>query len=344
MEQKNQEPQANQELKPTYISYHTDFDAVIGSHYSHRKLVETNAHEGPVYSQAKNELFFTTLPEEVKVPIGVLPFEDVTLKDYKKVSIKKVCLGQDNKVEVVQEFSNMANGMTMDLDHNLLICEQGTKTTKAAISKLIIGEHTSTVLVDNWSGHPFNSPNDVVVKRDDGSIWFTDPAYGFAQGFKNAPLVGNFVYRYDPATKSIDVVADSFIRPNGLTFSPDQKKLYINDSAAILGDGSPYNVNMPHHIKVFDIVDDRLSNERLFAVVTPGIPDGLKTDTEGRVYSSSFSGVKVYSPKGKLLGEIFAKGVANFCFGGPLNNTLYICADTVIFEVQLAAVGAGNYN
>ncbi|MBL4702962.1 MAG: SMP-30/gluconolactonase/LRE family protein, partial [Flavobacteriales bacterium] len=107
----------------------------------------------------------------------------------------------------------------------------------------------------------------------------------------------------------------------------------------------PYDVNLPHHIKEYDIFEGRfLQNERLFAVVSPGIPDGLKVDTEGRVYSSSASGVKVYSPQGVLLGEIFATGVANFCFGGPENNVLFICIDTAIIQVQLAAVGAGDYN
>ncbi|MDH7448182.1 SMP-30/gluconolactonase/LRE family protein [Aquimarina sp. 2201CG14-23] len=322
-------------MKPTFISYHKNFSSVIGNQYNYQTLVETNAHEGPVYFRETNELYYTAVPESINAPI----------EGSKKVSIQKVCLDENNKIVTVQDFSNMANGMTMDLDHNLLICEQGTKTSKGGISKLIIGESTPKMLVDEWFGLPFNSTNDVVVKRDDGSIWFTDPAYGYAQGFRPTPLVGNYVYRFDPDTQQIDVVADSFKRPNGLAFSPDQDKMYINDSAAIQGDDSPYNVDMPHHIKVYDIMDGRfLCNERLFTVVTPGIPDGLKTDTEGRVYSSCATGIKVYSPKGVLLGEILADGVANFCFGGPENNILYICIDTAILEVQIAAVGAGDYN
>lgn len=335
MKQKKQFSTVSQMLKTTFISYHKSFKAVIGNEYNYQTLVETDAHEGPVYVRKTNELYFTTVPIAVNTPID----------GFKKVSIKKVCLSQNNKVETVQESSNMANGMTMDLHQNILICEQGTKTTKAGISKLKIGKSMPKMLVDEWFGLPFNSPNDVIVKRDDGSIWFTDPAYGYVQGFKSPPLVGNFVYRFDPSTQQIDVVADSFKRPNGLAFSPKQDKIYINDSAAIHGDDSPYNVNMPHHIKVYDVMDGRfLYNERLFAVVSPGIPDGLKTDTAGRVYSSCASGIKVYSPKGMLLGEIFAQGVANFCFGGPQNNILYACVDTAIIEVQLAAVGAADYN
>ncbi|MDC8003957.1 SMP-30/gluconolactonase/LRE family protein [Aureisphaera galaxeae] len=321
--------------QPTYISYHKDFQRVIGDHYSYKTLVKTNAHEGPVYFRNTNELYFTTVPETINIPI----------EGYKKVSIKKVCLGDGNKIETVRETSNMANGMTIDLAGNLIICEQGTKSSRAGISRLKIGEDTPKMLVDEWFGLPLNSTNDVVVKKDDGSIWFTDPAYGYAQGFKNPPLVGNFVYRYDTQNDQLAVVADSFKRPNGLAFSPKQDKLYITDSGATVGDDTPYDVNAPHHIKVFDIMEGRfLCNERLFAVVTPGIPDGIKVDTEGRVYSSSASGVKVYTAEGTLLGEILAKGVANFCFGGKDNNILYVCVDTAIIEVQLAAVGANDYN
>ncbi|MCB9233449.1 MAG: SMP-30/gluconolactonase/LRE family protein [Bacteroidia bacterium] len=326
---------AQASLKSTYIAYDKRFEAVIGKHYDYQVLVETKAHEGPVYFRENNELYFTTVPEPVNIPI----------EGFKQVAIRKLCLSKGNRLETVQEVSNMANGMTMDLHHNLLICEQGTKTSPGGISRLKPGKEVPEMLVDNWFGLPFNSPNDVVVKKDDGTIWFTDPAYGYAQGFKNPPLVGSFVYRYDPSTGQTEVVADNFIRPNGLAFSPDQDKLYINDSAAILGDGSAYRVDLPHHIKVYDLLEGRfLQNERLFAVVTPGIPDGLKTDTQERVYSSSASGVKVYSPAGALLGEIFAPNVANFCFGGPENNRLYLCVDTAIVEVQLAAVGAGDYN
>lgn len=320
---------------PTLVWYQPEFAAVIGENYSYSTLVEVNAHEGPVYFRETNELYFTTVPNSTNIPI----------QGYKQIAIQKVCLSDNNRIETIQERSNNANGMTMDLEQNLLICEQGSLSTPATISKFNRNTGIIEPLVDNWFNLPFNSPNDVIVKQSDGSIWFTDPAYGYAQGFKNPPLIGNYVYRFDPTTNQARVVADSFIRPNGLAFSPDQTKIYINDSAADLGDGSPYQVDLPHHIKVFDILEDGfLANERLFAVVTPGIPDGLKVDTTGRVYSSSASGVQVFNDKGVILGEVLAEGVANFTFGGPNNNILYICKDDAILEVQIAAVGAGDYD
>jgi gluconolactonase len=194
-------------------------------------------------------------------------------------------------------------------------------------------------VVDEWRGLRFNSPNDVVVKCD-GTVWFTDPSYGSLQGFKEAPLIGDHVYCYDPAKDQLSVVADSFNKPNGLAFSPDESILYINDSGAIQGPGT-YFVNLPHHIRAFDVLGGRhLVNERLFAVVTPGIPDGLKVDSDGRVCSSSASGLQVYNSSGDLIGEIIALGVANFTFGGTGNNILYMMADTVIWAAEIKAIGA----
>jgi gluconolactonase len=177
-------------------------------------------------------------------------------------------------------------------------------------------------------------------RQSDRTIWFTDPSYGFLQSFKPEPMVGNFVYRFDPPNGSLSVVADSFKEPNGLAFSPDESILYINDSGAIEGPGS-YYVNLPHHIRAFDVANGtHLTNDRLFAVVTPGIPDGLKVDSEGRVYSSSADGLKVYNVHGDLIGAIVVYNVANFTFGGPENNTIYILNDSGIYAAHLRAQGA----
>ena len=196
----------------------------------------------------------------------------------------------------------------------------------------------SETVVDRWFGLPFNSPNDIVEKSD-CTIWFTDPAYGSLQGFRPKPLVGDFVYRYDPADDSVTVVVDTFKKPNGLCFSPDESILYVNDSAAIEGPNT-YHPDLPHHIRAFDVADNsHLVNERLFAVITPIIPDGLKVDSQGRVYSSSGTGVQVFDTTGKILGEILAGGVANFSFGGLGNNMLFMMCDTAINIATLAATG-----
>jgi gluconolactonase len=311
-----------------FVLYSEEFRAVLGDDPQLEELVVTDAHEGPVYVAALDALFFTTVPRTVNVP----------LQGFKEVSIDRLDIATGD-LSTLRDVSNMANGMTLDREGRLLVCEQGTKTHRARIGRIDLDTNTEETVVDEWFGLTFNSPNDIVVKSD-GTIWFTDPSYGYLQGFKDQPLVGDFVYRHDPTTGETTVVADSFNKPNGLAFSPDESILYINDSGAIQGPGT-YYVNLPHHIRVFDVADgSHLVNDRLFAVVTPGIPDGLKTDSAGRVYSSCTTGVKVYSPQGRLLGEILVPGTANFCFGGAAGNVLFILNDTGIWAATLAARGA----
>lgn len=318
-----------------FICYSKEFNEVIGDDPQFYTVIETNAHEGPVYVKDENALYFTTVPADSNIP----------LQGFKEVAIKRISLDSDEyplapgDETIISNASNMANGMTLDREGELVICEQGTKSTPARISRMNLATREVQTVVDQWRGLRFNSLNDVVVKSD-GTVWFTDPSYGFNQGFKFAPMVGDYVYRYDPASEQISVVADSFNKPNGLAFSADESILYINDSGAIQGAG-PYFVNLPHHIRAFDVLQGRhLVNDRLFAVVTPGIPDGLKVDSAGRVYSSAASGLLVYNTIGDLIGEIIAPGVANFTFGGKGNNTLYMMADTVIYAAEVKAVGA----
>src|SRR5207249_3393410 len=126
-------------------------------------------------------------------------------------------------------------------------------------------------VIDALAGLPLNSPNDVVIHRD-RTIWFTDPTYGFLQGFKPEPAHGDFVYRFDPSSGRLTVVASDFDKPNGLAFSPDGGVLYVGDSGANHEPGT-FDPRRPHHIRAFDVVDGRLRNDRLFAVATPGFAD-----------------------------------------------------------------------
>jgi gluconolactonase len=171
-------------------------------------------------------------------------------------------------------------------------------------------------------------------------VWFTDPSYGYLQGFRPEPQLGDYVYRFDPDLDRLSVVADSFDKPNGLAFSRDESVLYVTDSGANQEEGS-FHVGRPHHIMAFDVADGRhLTNARLFAVINRGFPDGIKTDAEGRVYASSFRGVAVFDPSGDLIGEIALPGAVNFAFGGPGNDVLFITTDTAVWAAELEAKGA----
>jgi gluconolactonase len=283
------------------------------------RVAATNAHEGPVYVPREDALYFTTLPQPADRP---------------RVDITRLAL-ESGEISVVRADANVANGMALAPDGRLVVCEQDP----AAIALVDPATGEAETLVDSWGGLRLNSPNDVVVKND-GSVWFTDPSYGYLQGFRPKPEVGDYVYRYDPGSGRLSVVADSFDKPNGLAFSPDESVLYVTDSGANQEPGS-YYVDRPHHIVAFDVPDGRhLGPGRLFAVTTPGFPDGLKVDWAGRVYASAFSGVQIFGPAGDPIGEIELPGAVNFAFGGPDRDVLYVTTDDAVWAVQLDARGA----
>ena len=309
-----------------FTSYDSSFLGVVGARPTLRHVVDVDAHEGPVYVAAEDALYFTTVPRRGQVMI-------------KRLALGDRGLGLSaSDVSVLPSDTCLANGMTLGRDGALVVCEQGNETRRARISRIDRTTGAATTLVDNWQNLPLNSPNDVVV-RSDGSLWFTDPSYGHLQGFRPAPVTGDYVYRWDPVTGALDVVDDTFDKPNGIAFSPDEQVLYVTDSGANQEPGS-FHVERPHHIIAFDVVGGRhLAGRRLLAVTSPGIPDGLKVDVEGRVYVSSDAGVLVLSPEGDLLGRIDTPGCVNFTFGGPDRNLLFITTDTAVWAAVLDTQG-----
>jgi gluconolactonase len=311
---------------PAFIAHATGFADVVGEEPRLSLLAHVDAHEGPVYFADENALYFTTLPR---------PGVDRS----PAVQIKRLSLEEPDDVSLLIDEAHGANGMASDREGGLIVCEQGSRWQPPRISRIDRATAEVEAVVEGWRGLRLNSPNDITVASD-GAIWFTDPSYGHLQGFRPPPEVGDYVYRHQPATGETAVVADSFDKPNGIALSPDERILYVTDSGANQEPGS-YYVDRPHHIKAFDVLDGRcLTGERLFAVVAPGFPDGLKTDCDGRVYASSFSGVQVLAPDGQLLGEIRLPGAVNFCFGGPERDLLLITTDTAVWAAALAAKGA----
>lgn len=310
----------------SFVAHAPAFAQVTGEDPRLSLLAEVDAHEGPVYFADEHALYVTSLP---KPGVDGSPL----------VQIKRLALDDHEEISVLVADANGANGMTADREGRLIVCEQGSHRRPARISRIERTTGEREPLVEAWRGLRLNSPNDVVVASDE-TIWFTDPSYGHLQGFRPEPAVGDFVYRHDPATGQTTVVADGFDKPNGIALSPDERTLYITDSGANQTPGS-YHVNRPHHIKAFDISPTgHLVNERLFAVVSPGFPDGLKVDRDGRVYASSLCGVQIFDPGGELLGEIHLPGAVNFCFGGPAADVLLITTDSAVWAATLAAKGA----
>ncbi|MGH1540705.1 MAG: SMP-30/gluconolactonase/LRE family protein [Arenicella sp.] len=231
---------------------------------------------------------------------------------------------------------NFTNGRYRDSNGDVIHCSHGGRSIQRSNAS---GADFET-LVDNYQGRRLNSPNDIVVKSD-GTLWFTDPPYGILsdkEGHKAEPeLAANYVFRFDPESKALDIVTDFIEEPNGLAFSPDEKLLYISDtSAALKADGTGN-----HHIVVFDVVDQRsLINPRVFAEVSPGLADGFRLDRQGWVYTSSEDSIQIYHDDGTLLGKIrVPEIIANCTFGGESRNTLYIAASTSLYKITLNTQG-----
>ncbi len=238
-------------------------------------------------------------------------------------------------VTVLRDPSDYQNGNARDLEGRLVSCSSGLR---AIIRREFDGQWQ--VLCDRYQGKRLNSPNDLVVKRD-GTIWFTDPPYGITEpnqgygGEQEQP--GSYVYRFDPATGEINAVVTDMLRPNGLTFSPDEQILYVSDSSA-------FNIpNGYHHIRSYEIVNDRLAtNGRIFAVIDPGQPDGLRVDEHGNVFTSSQDSVQVYAPDGTRIGKIpVPETVANLTFGGQNCDRLIIAAGHSLYAIEMNTCGVG---
>jgi gluconolactonase len=239
----------------------------------------------------------------------------------------------DGSVSVFRDHSNFSNGNTRDRQGRLVTCEHGTRrVTRTEYDGSI------TVLADSYAGKRLNSPNDGVV-HSDGSVWFTDPTYGIMtdyEGYKAEPeQATRNVYRLDPQTGDLAPVVADFVQPNGLAFSPDEKLLYIADS------GSSHDPSVPRALRVFKVEAGRLTDDREFCRLPDGVPDGLRVDVEGNVWTSGGSTVHCYAPDGTLLGRIkVPETVSNLTFGGPRGNRLFITATTSVYALYLAISGA----
>jgi gluconolactonase len=241
----------------------------------------------------------------------------------------------DGSVSVFQQPAMNANGHTVDREGRLISCEHRGR----CISRIGF-DGQREVLADRYEGKRFNSPNDVVVKSD-GSIWFTDPSYGIDSDYEGDAAPSEIgacqVYRLDPATGRVSVVANDFVQPNGLAFSPDESLLYIVDT------GLTHRENGPHHVRSFKVSADgqSLTGGAVFATCPVGLYDGLRIDTRGHLWISAGDGVHCHAPDGTLLGKIrVPEAVANVCFGGPKLNRLFICGTTSLYSVYLNARAA----
>lgn len=261
---------------------------------------------------------------------GPVWFGDMGCLLFSDIPNNRILRLDDAGVSTFRSPSNFSNGHTRDLQGRLVSCEHGGRR----VTRTEWDGHV-TVIADSYQGKPLNSPNDVIVARD-GAIWFSDPHYGIMtdyEGYRAEQELPCNVYRVDPGGR-IEAVITDMACPNGLAFSPDERLLYVADTGRMFSDD-------PQHIRVYDMVDGRPVNGRLFHTIAPGCADGIRLDTEGNLWSSAGDGVHCIAPDGRRLGRILVpERVSNICFGGRAKNRLFITATTSVYSVVLNRKGA----
>ncbi|MEU5101859.1 SMP-30/gluconolactonase/LRE family protein [Streptomyces sp. NPDC021354] len=264
--------------------------------------------EGPVYLPAWRQVIWSDIPND-----RLLRWDEET-----------------GAVGVFRRRAGNTNGNTLDREGRLISCEQGNRRVTRT-------EHdgTVTVLADSWQGKRLNSPNDAAVKSD-GSIWFSDPDFGILsdyEGYRAQSEIGsNNVYRIDPDSGQVRLVADGLGAPNGLVFSADERRLFVSDTRAGC-------------VRVFDVRDDgTLSDGEIFAeaAAREGARfDNLRFDDGGRLWVAAMDdGVHCYDPDGTLIGRLVVpETAANISWGGAKRNRLFIAARTGLYSVVMSVTG-----
>jgi gluconolactonase len=238
-------------------------------------------------------------------------------------------LSDGPEVTTFRRPSGNSNGLTLDKSGRLIVCESTTRR----LTRIEI-DGSVTVLAERYNEKRLNSPNDVVVRLD-GTVYFTDPFYlsGNPPPPEELDFKGFFSVTPDG---ELHLLADDYIFPNGLAFSPDESVLYVNDTRN-------------SHIRAYEVNDDgSIGNERILIEMKgeePGAPDGMKVDREGNIYCTGPGGIWIISPDGSHLGTInFPEIPANLCWGDKDWKTLYVTARTSVYRLRLLATGIAPYN
>ena len=276
--------------------------------------------EGPVWNRSGNYLLFSDVPNN----------RIVKWKAGEGTSIFLTPSGYNGK-EPFTGREPGSNGLTYDKKGRLVFCQHGDRR----ISRLE-KDGTRTTLVDNYEGKRLNSPNDLIY-RSNGDLYFTDPPYGLPKIFDDPTKELSFqgVYRLSHDGK-LTLLTKDLKAPNGIAFSPDEKKLYVSDSA-----------NKKWF--VFDVrKDGTLSPGRVLFDATeiskglPGSPDGLKVDTFGNIFSAAPGGVFIFAPDGTLLGRFDLGTPTGNCAWGEDGSTLFITSNTLVYRIRLKTRGTGS--
>ena len=240
---------------------------------------------------------------------------------------------EDAGVSVYRAPSHYANGQCRDRQGRLISCSHRDRCLYR--TEL---DGSLSLLIDRHAGRRLNAPNDVTVKSD-GSIWFTDPLYGIQTDYEGGRQTSEqppALYRLEPASGQLTQMADDFDGPNGLAFSPDERRLYVSET------GDQTRDDARQYIRAFDVAaDGALSGGGIFHKVAPGYADGLCVDEDGNLWASAADGVHCIAPDGRLLGKLLVPyRVSNLTFGGPRRDRLFIGGSHTLYAIFLNRRGA----
>jgi gluconolactonase len=261
--------------------------------------------EGPVWLPTKNILVFSDIPNSK--------------------------LMQWSSAGGLAEFrkSENANGNILDLQGRLISCQHGARNLVREES-----DGKLTVLADNFDGRRFNSPNDVAV-RSDGTLWFTDPCWGLMGPHE---IQGHWVFKVEPTTGKVEPIIKDLAMPNGINFSPDERRLYVADTGGHPRHPNPDFHKLPAAIHCYEVTAEGKLGKKLFQIDHGS--DGMTVDVDGNLYTTDGK-VRIHDADGRKIEEIdVPEAPANVCFGGENFQTLFITARTSLYSVQMSKAGA----
>ncbi|KXN86973.1 Gluconolactonase [Leucoagaricus sp. SymC.cos] len=337
---------------PIFQVFNSAFHDVIGRNPSIYEIASNDsyafAHEAPVYIPETDEVFFASNGGGHLGMSGIDQNNKVwkiSLKDAEKLIQES---GQGAVVNTpitevpLDERIQMTNGGTGLYKGNIIFSNSGRASLPPSIALVNPKPpYNSTVILNNYYGRQFNSLNDIRIHPGSGKIFFVDDTYGYLNQFRIAPTMRQTqIYRFDPETSAVRVVADGFVEANGLTFSGDGKTAFVTDTGAAGGPTLGVDYKGPATIYAFDVDEETgaFLNRRVFAYIDTGIPDGIQVDTEGNLYAGCGDGIQVLSPKGDLIGKIFLNRLsANLVFAAP--NRLVMLSETKVYMAHIAAKG-----
>jgi len=335
-------------IAPPFIQvFDPSFLEVIGPSATIRGIASNPgfsfAHEAPIYVPDLNVLFFASTGGGPLSYSGWYNNSVVSMINMTEVDMALASTAGNVNVQVqtinLPDTVQMANGGTGPYKENLLFVTSGRALLPPSIVLVSPNPpHNVTVLLDNFLGRQFNSLNDVKVLPGTDIIFFTDPSYGYLGGFRPEPMLPSQVYRFNPSTGQIRMVADQLVHPNGIAFTVDGKTAFITDSG-MAGGSLEINQTLPSTIYQYDVdpMTQSFKNRRVFAYIDSGLPDGIQLDTMGNIYSGCGEGTHIWNAEGTLIGKFYLNSTsAQMMF---TKSGLVILNDEAMYLVNIQAQG-----